>query len=263
MKTALLFGLLWMPLLGRSQSRPVVIAHRGDHTAAPEGSLKAFENAIALGVDYVEVDLRTSADGQLIVMHDALVDRTTDGHGAVRDLALDSLKRLKISNKSHPEFGAEPIPTFAEVLERCRNRVGVYLDFKDADAGQAWGAIQQAGMEKALVVYVNDSAQFRAWRAVAPAVPLLVSLPKSVRDVPTLQVFLDTCNAEILDGPYTAYTPELVREAVRRGRRVWADAQHPAEGPTDWGRALAAGLHGLQTDHPASLIQFLKQNQLR
>src|SRR5689334_8630502 len=64
----------------------IVIAHRGDHTTAPENTLKAFSDAIAAGVDYVEVDVRASSDGEFVVMHDATIDRMTTSHGKVGDL---------------------------------------------------------------------------------------------------------------------------------------------------------------------------------
>ncbi|MBO9637217.1 MAG: glycerophosphodiester phosphodiesterase family protein [Siphonobacter aquaeclarae] len=244
-------------------SRLIVIAHRGDHTAAPEGTLKAFRNAISLGVDYVEVDVRTSRDGALVVMHDGSVSRTTNGSGNVRDLTLSELRSLKVINKYHPEYGEEQIPLLEEVLQVCKGKINIYLDFKEADAARVWEAFRKAGMEKSLAVYINNDHSFREWRKVAPEVPLIVSLPKQVFNGATLRSFLDSCDAEILDGPYTVYTEEMVRVAAERKRRIWADIQHPLEGPVSWQKAVDLGLHGLQTDKPAGLIGFLREQGKR
>src|SRR5215469_9447866 len=72
----------------------IVVAHRGDHTHAPENTLEAFKNAILDSADYVEIDLRTTLDSQLIIMHDASVDRMTNGKGFVKDMTFEVLKKL-------------------------------------------------------------------------------------------------------------------------------------------------------------------------
>jgi glycerophosphoryl diester phosphodiesterase len=81
----------------------IVVCHRGDHEHAPENTQTAYANAIKAGADYVEIDLRTTADSQLVIMHDASVDRMTTGTGQVKDLTWDQLKQLKVKDKSHPE----------------------------------------------------------------------------------------------------------------------------------------------------------------
>lgn len=70
----------------------IVVAHRGDWRHAPENSLQAIKNCIDMGVDMVEIDIRKTKDGQLVLMHDGTVDRTTNGKGRVSDLTLESLK---------------------------------------------------------------------------------------------------------------------------------------------------------------------------
>ena len=110
----------------------IVVAHRGDHTEAPENTLTAFRKAINHGVDYVEIDLRTSKDGELVIMHDASIHRMTNGEGTVKEKTLAELKQLVVADKAHPEWAKESIPTFAEVLQLCKGKIYIYLDFKDA-----------------------------------------------------------------------------------------------------------------------------------
>src|SRR5580658_7077215 len=76
-----------------------VIAHRAGRNGTPENTLSAIRNAIELGVDYVELDIRATKDGQLVIMHDGTVDRTTNGKGAVKDLDLDTIRTLDAGGK--------------------------------------------------------------------------------------------------------------------------------------------------------------------
>jgi len=91
-------------------------AHRGDNFCAPENTLPAFKSAIAKGAHQIEFDLRTTSDGQLVVIHDDTVDRTTDGSGAASALALEQIRKLDAGAWKGPEFAGTRIPTFAEVL---------------------------------------------------------------------------------------------------------------------------------------------------
>jgi glycerophosphoryl diester phosphodiesterase len=240
-----------------------ISCHRGDHTHAPENTLKAYENAIKAGADYVEIDLRTTVDSQLVIMHDATVNRMTNGTGSVKDLRYDSLAKLVVEEKAHPEWGQFAIPTFSQVLELCKDKIYIYLDFKNADPGTAYRLIQKFGMEKQVIVYINAEQQFHDWRRVAPAMPLMVSMPSSVKDTASLQRFLDQVHPDILDGSYEQYTQDMVTLAQRQGYTVFPDIQGPAEGPALWAQPVAQGVKALQTDHPEDLIAWLTQKLIR
>lgn len=96
-----------------------VWAHRGASGYRPENTMEAFELAIRQGADGIELDVHTSADGQLIVIHDETVDRVTDGTGLVGEKTLKELKDLKVSTSAEPE-GIYRIPTLQEVLDLMR-----------------------------------------------------------------------------------------------------------------------------------------------
>jgi glycerophosphoryl diester phosphodiesterase len=241
----------------------IVSCHRGNHTHAPENTLKAYENAIKAGADYVEIDLRTTVDSQLVIMHDATVNRMTNGTGLIKDMRYDSLNRLMVKDKTHPEWGEFPIPTFSQVLELCKDKIYIYLDFKNADPGAAYRLIEKYGMEKQVVVYINAEQQFHGWRRVAPSMPLMVSLPVNVKDTTSLQRFLDQVHPDILDGGYEQYTQEMVAMAQRQGYTVFPDIQGPAESPALWEQPVQKGIRALQTDHPEDLIAWLAGKLIR
>ena len=123
--------------------------------------------------------------------------------------------------------------------------------------------IQKYGMEKQVVVYINAEQQFHDWRRVAPAMPLMVSLPGSVKDVESLKIFLDKVHPEILDGDYDQYTQEMITTAQQLGYTVLPDIQGPAEGPALWEQPIQKGIKALQTDHPEDLIAWLVGKSIR
>jgi len=107
-------------------SEPLAIAHRGGAALAPENSLAAFGLASALGLRYLETDIRVTADGQLVCFHDDTLDRVTSAAGPVRSKALRDLRRLRIN-------GIEPIPTFDEALDAFPQQCFT-VDLKDQAA---------------------------------------------------------------------------------------------------------------------------------
>jgi len=100
-----------------SQRLPLVIAHRGDLSSAPENTLPAFQAAVAKGADGVELDVRLTRDDGLVVFHDRLLDRTSTGRGAVNKSTFAEVRSLDVGSWFNPEFKGEKAPTLDEVFE--------------------------------------------------------------------------------------------------------------------------------------------------
>jgi len=237
----------------------MVIAHRGDHTLAPENSLLSIQNAIKDGADYVELDIRTTQDSQLVLMHDATVDRMTNGHGKIAEMKFDSIRNLKLYNKNVPISDTLVVPTFEEALAICKNKINIYLDFKNADVKKVYEAIQAAHMQDQMVVYINTPMQYVEWRKQVPSMPLILSLSAKVKDSTEMFKYLSSVNIDILDGNWNEYTQETVRASLSKGVPVWADMQAAIEDEAYWNKGIELGLSGIQTDHPKELIQYLKK----
>jgi glycerophosphoryl diester phosphodiesterase len=265
MRIVRLLSIVLLPVLSFAQAKTlpktkhqfIVVAHRGDHTNAPENTLLAYKNAIKNGADYVEIDLRTTKDSQLVIMHDASLLRMTGMNAKVKDCLYDSLKNLLVRDGNHPEWGSQKLPTFNEVLRLCKNKINIYLDFKDASVLQAYQAIVANKMEKHVVVYINQPQQLIDWRRIAPKMPLMISLPAKAATKTMMDSVLTKYSIDILDGNYNEYTVETVQASQAKGVRIWADIQGKDE-DKHWQAALALGLDGLQTDHPKTLIAFLR-----
>jgi glycerophosphoryl diester phosphodiesterase len=114
-----------------SLSQPIIFAHRGASAYAPENTLAAFELAIAQQADAIELDVKLSADGQVVVIHDSTVDRTTNGKGKVKDMSLAELKALDAGSFVSRNFSGEKIPTLEEVFEAVGRRTFINVELKN------------------------------------------------------------------------------------------------------------------------------------
>lgn len=109
-----------------------VIAHRGASAYAPENTLAAFKLAKEMSADWFELDCTLTRDGEVVVMHDDTVDRTTNGTGYVRDLTLYDIKQLDAGSWFAPEFAGERVPTLGQALDFAKWNIGVYIEIKDS-----------------------------------------------------------------------------------------------------------------------------------
>jgi glycerophosphoryl diester phosphodiesterase len=122
------------------------IGHRGARAYEPENTLRSFGRAIELGVDAVELDVRRTADGKVVVIHDDKVDRTTDGTGMVSKLTLEEIKGFKTKE-------GEKIPTLGEALDFLRGKEKVLIELKEAGLEEeVVGLIKERGMEDGVIV---------------------------------------------------------------------------------------------------------------
>jgi glycerophosphoryl diester phosphodiesterase len=240
----------------------VVIAHRGNHTRAHENTLKALREAADAGADYVELDVRRTADGHYVLMHDGTMDRMTDGRGSVGQMTLAELRALTVRDPGRPAVPPERIPTLEEALGVIKGRVNVYLDFKQGDRDEVARRIREAGVARQVLVY-DRPENVAAWRKAAPELPLMVSPPPDLRDGEALVAFARRLGVEALDGSWELYSREMVSAAERAGIKVWPDIQAREEGPEYFKKVLDRGFTGAQTDHPEELIDWLKTKKRR
>jgi glycerophosphoryl diester phosphodiesterase len=121
------------------------VAHRGASGYAPENTIAAFDKGLEMKADYIEIDVQRSKDGELVVIHDTTVDRTTDGSGHVGDLTLEELRSLDAGSFKGEQFAGEKIPAFDEVLDRYHGKIGILIELK---APQLYPGIEEAVAEE-------------------------------------------------------------------------------------------------------------------
>jgi glycerophosphoryl diester phosphodiesterase len=130
------------------------IAHRGASDKSPENTLAAFERALKQGADAIECDVHLSADGEVVVIHDDTVDRTTDGSGEVAAMSLEELRQLDAGSWKHSRFSEQRIPTLQEVIELVGDRAHIFVELKGSSPGLPWRVVE--------VLRENGAAE-RAW----------------------------------------------------------------------------------------------------
>lgn len=160
-----------------NKPKPYLMAHRGNRVACPENTLAAFRRALADGADTIETDLHVTADGEFVCIHDATVERTTDGRGPVAGMTLAQLKALSASY-GRPGFEKEQIPTLAELAAMLPDDVALAIELKTDRflwPDVVWRLIKQLtalGIRDRTVALSFSRARLQAVATAAPDVPI-------------------------------------------------------------------------------------------
>jgi len=198
-----------------------IAAHRGGAHTRPENTLAAFREAARIGAHQIELDVRRSADGQLVVIHDETVDRTTDGQGAVAELSLAELRRLDAGRFHGPAFAGERIPTLGEVLDAVPRNVWLNIQIKPGEpiAAAAARLIAERGRTGQAFLACGNAAAREARAADSQLLICNLVRQRSRRDylAHALATGSDFIQLHFLRGPPE---PELIADAHAAGLRV-------------------------------------------
>lgn len=145
-------------LLNRETNSVIVASHRGDWRNFPENSLEAIDNAIAMGVDIVELDVQRTKDGELILMHDPRLDRTTTGKGLIADTTMAYIRTLNLKNGCNIRT-IHKVPTLEEALLHAKGKIMINLDKADRYFDQVYELLQKTGTTHQIIMKGNDSAE--------------------------------------------------------------------------------------------------------
>jgi len=231
---------------------PWLIAHRGASSHAPENTIAAFERAVQLGAGFIETDLQLTRDGRFVAIHDSVLDRTTNGRGAVHDFTLAELKKLDAGRWFDRQFAGEQIPTLEEVLDFGRKHdVVFYLEVK---YDSAWGmhqalaaALQEPQNVSRTIVISFDPGTLASIQKLGPSIMLGLLVDESVED--SVRVATEV-GARQLCPRSDKVTKELVQEAHRTDLHVVTWTVNKAE---EMKAAIEAGVDGIMTDFPDRL----------
>jgi glycerophosphoryl diester phosphodiesterase len=270
----------------------LVSSHRSCWIETSENSLDGVRRCIAEGIDIGEIDVRTTRDGALVLMHDQTVDRTTDGHGTVADLSLAQIRSLHLRAQGGGQGAAvtaRRVPTLQEALTVVRGRILLNLDVKAADIGPMVAAILETDTARDVLLNINAGVdpQQVAWaRSLGIAVQVLYfdektracardrQLETMARQEPTVLqlIFRDP---EVIGAARQALQGRPVRLLVNT-MALDIDSGHPMDlaGPyldtvavhhpeQVWGKLIESGVSIIQTDEPQRLLAWLKRKKLR
>ncbi len=234
----------------RETGVPLVGGHRGNPAEHPENTLASFRSAIELGVDLVECDVHLSADGELVVIHDHTLDRTTDGTGLVVQRPLAELRRLDAG-------GGERLPLLAEVCELARGRVGLCVEVKQIPIpypgleAKLVACLAALGMLDQTAVISFHHGSMRDIKRLEPR--LAVGILEGARPIDPVSL-LRSAGADIYAPHYGAMDPDLVATVHEAGGAVgvwtvddaaavaWCRACRPDSAFTNRPREIAPAL---------------------
>jgi glycerophosphoryl diester phosphodiesterase len=260
------------PFFARVGDQPLVMAHRGGRGLRPENTLVAFEQAVGLGVDVLEMDVHRTADGALVVVHDHSVDRTTDGTGRVDALTLAQIKSLDAGytwtaddGQTHPYRGQGiTIPILEEVFAAFPDMpMNIEIKPSEPDLGAPLcQLIRDYGMADRVLIASFHSEAIQAFRQACPEVATTASQNEAIPLFALSKLFLEGAYspaAEALQLPeyqsgLHVLTPRLVDAAHRRNLQVHAWTINETE---DMQRLLDLGVDGIITDYPDRLLAVL------
>ncbi|MFT3826597.1 MAG: glycerophosphodiester phosphodiesterase family protein [Chitinophagaceae bacterium] len=277
----LLCLLLLLSNSSSSQNKVLVAAHRGDWRNAPENSLLAFQYAAAMGVDIVELDLKKTKDGEIIIMHDETIDRVCNGKGKPADYTLEEIRKFRLKN-GLGRVTNNPIPTLREVMIAVKGKVKVNLDKSYDYYNEAYAILKETGTLKQ-GIFKSEVP----YAALKERYPLLID---SIIYMPVVN--LDKPGAKEIITDYLQnmkpYAFELIFQkdtsavltdnAFIREKKsaIWINSLWPSlnaghdddkaveEGNTkdSWDWLIAHGATILQTDRPALLLQYLRKKKM-
>jgi glycerophosphoryl diester phosphodiesterase len=260
------------PFFSEFERGPLVMAHRGGRGLWPENTLYAFEQAVAMGVDVLEMDTQSTADGVLVLMHDDTVDRTTDGTGAVNALTLDELKALDAGYRWSSDEGQTfayrgkgvEVPTVEEVFVAFPT-MPMNIEIKQAEPSITQPfcqLIREYGMADKVLVASFHQETINEFRLECPEVATATGEGEVTVLFVLSKIYLDATYspaAQAMQVPeyrsgLHVLTPRMVTAAHSRGLDVHAWTINDVD---NMQRLVALGVDGIITDYPDRLMELL------
>lgn len=234
-----------------------IASHRGGAATAPENTLPAVTAALAAGFGYVEVDVALTADRQPVLMHDATVDRTTDGHGRLASLTLAEVRTLDAGSWFDPAYAGTPVPTLNEFLDALVSADGrAIVELKgrwDAPAvAAAVAAVAARGLERRVVLASFD-ARTLAFAAAGSSVMSRLLILKHVPADVVSAVAEAGARGVVVNRKEVLARPDIVAELHAAGARV---VVYTLNDDAQWDAVTALGVDGIVTDDPHTLSQW-------
>lgn len=259
----------------------LVVSHRADWRNAPENSIQAIQNCINMGVDMIEIDLKRTKDGHLILMHDKTLNRTTTGKGSPEDYTLYEIKELFLK-AGHGQKTRHKVPTFEEVMLLCKGKVMVNVDKGYEYFKEAYAILEKTGTVNQCVIKSSHSYD-KVVKENGDVLKKVLFMPIVHIDKESAEQIIDDYIANLKPVAFELVfkddSPEVLRliKKVRdSGAKIWINTLWPElcgghdddravelkEPEESWGWVINQGAKLIQTDRPALLLDYLRVNRL-
>jgi glycerophosphoryl diester phosphodiesterase len=231
------------------------VAHRGATGYAPENTIAAFDKGVEMKADYIEIDVQRSKDGELVIIHDTTVDRTTDGTGSVKNLTFEQLRSLDAGSWKGEEFKGEQIPTFDEILDRYHGKVGILIELKAPELypgieAQVAQELKERNLDKPqnekIIIQSFNFESMKITNSLLPKVP--IGVLTSNRAHTTEQALKEfAAYADYFNPSYGIVSKELVDQVHALGMKIQSWTVRSQEA-ADF--LLEMNVDGIITDYP-------------
>jgi len=230
------------------------IAHRGCSSLYPENTLSSFREALEIGVDGIELDVRFTKDKEIVVIHDASVDRTTNGKGRVSELTLKQIKKLSIIERKSGRLTQERIPLLKEVIDLIKNKTTLWIEMKEEGEEEIVKLLEREGVINNVVLISFNPQSLKKVKEINPLISTGVIVGNTRG---TSSNFLERvlgCYTDVVDMEQKFISGEIVKVAHSHGRMVgvWTVNERKK-----MKKFIEMGTEVLTTDYPQVLKELL------
>lgn len=237
--------------------KTVIYAHRGASGSAPENTMAAFEKALSMDSHGIECDVQMTKDGKLIICHDEMVDRTTDGKGFIKDKTFEELKQLDAGSWFDNNFAGQRLPLLEELLELTK-RSGIYLNIE-----LKTGIVQYNGIENKVVEMVKsygllDKTIFSSFNHYS-IVQIKEKTPEAITGALFMEglykpwKYLESIKCDCAHPFYMAAQPIITEGLLQNGYTI---NTFTVDDPSAAVRLINAGVEGIITNHPERMMNL-------
>ncbi|HLO29131.1 MAG TPA: glycerophosphodiester phosphodiesterase family protein [Anaerolineales bacterium] len=244
--------------------QPVIFAHRGASAHAPENTLAAFELALAQDADAIELDVKLSADGHVVVIHDSSVNRTTGSRGRVKDLSLQQLRALDAGSAFSEKYKGEKIPTLEEVFEALGKRTLLNMELsnystpRDQLVETVCMLVKKFGLQKHVMFSSFFASNLSKARAYLPGVPRGLLAFHGLLGAWARSFGFAFGKYQALHTNLKDVTPQQVQRVHRLSRRIHVWTVNAAD---DMRRLFRWGVDAILTDDPQLAVQVRRESR--
>lgn len=246
--------------------RVLVTAHRSAHLVHPENSLAAIRDAIEIGADIIEVDVRKTKDGVYVLLHDKNIDRVTGSKGRLSDYTYDQLKEIPLLQNGQPTN--ERIPTFESALREAKGHIMVDIDFKlsmEEDAVNVCNFIRETGTQKQVLFFLYDYHNIPTLDSIDNSISVM---PRAYKKEDVLDI-LNNYKVPVIHVDPSFYNDTLMGQIRSHNIRVWINAlgkydklEKIQKGSGYDSLLKMKAVNIIQTDYPANLLKYLRKHSL-
>ncbi|WP_156289008.1 glycerophosphodiester phosphodiesterase [Oceanobacillus salinisoli] len=239
----------------QEQQKMINVAHRGASGHAPENTMAAFQKGFEMKADYIEIDVQMTEDGELIIIHDTTVDRTTNGTGQVSDFTLEEIRQLDAGSWFSEEYAGEKIPTFEEVLDAFRGKAGILIELKAPELypgmeEKVAEALKERNMDQTnngkIIIQSFNHESMKKSKELLPQIPHGVLAGVTWADVTDEQLAEFATYADYFNPNMNIVTEELVDRVHEVDMEIYPYTSRSQE---EANRLFAMNVDGIITDY--------------